>query len=186
MRFLKALGTHVRNSPTSTSEKENYMKRKLAIVALLLCSTIGLLAQDGVVISSKNAQQVALLRWYQANQAQTVFQAGGYPIAAAFDGQSIWVANANSNNIMRFRSSDGALLGTYAAGSVPSGVAFDGSNIWVTSQGGILVYKFQASTGALLATIEVGFPTLGIAFDGTNIWVADYNSSGFVTGIVAK
>src|SRR5208282_2484236 len=77
------------------------MKRKLAIVALVLCSALGLLAENGVVSSSNNPLQVALLHWYPANQAQTAFQAGGYPIATAFDGQSIWVANAgsDSNNI---------------------------------------------------------------------------------------
>jgi hypothetical protein len=78
----------VQTSPTSTYKfKENFMKRTLAIIALVLYSAVGLLAENGVVSSSNNPQQVALLHWYQANQAQTVFQAGGYPIAAAFDGQ---------------------------------------------------------------------------------------------------
>jgi DNA-binding beta-propeller fold protein YncE len=90
-----------------------------------------------------NPLQIALLHWYDANQVPTVFNAGGYTIAAAFDGESIWVTNAgsDSNNVMKFRASDGTLLGTFPTGTAddpgkePSGIAFDGANMWVTNQG---------------------------------------------------
>ena len=40
-----------------------------------------------------NLQQVALLRWYAANQAGTAFAVGTAPVGVAFDGANIWVAN---------------------------------------------------------------------------------------------
>jgi hypothetical protein len=58
------------NQPSfNYKSKENFIKRTLAIIALFLYSAVGLLAEDGVVSSSNNPQQVALLHWYQANQA---------------------------------------------------------------------------------------------------------------------
>jgi len=52
-----------------------------------------------------NPLQVALLHSYEANQVPTAFEAGGYPVAVAFDGENIWVTNAasTSNNVMKFR-----------------------------------------------------------------------------------
>jgi DNA-binding beta-propeller fold protein YncE len=43
------------------------------------------------------------------------------------------VANGSSNNIMKLRASDGAILGTFAVGNGPGDVAFDGANIWVAN-----------------------------------------------------
>ena len=39
-----------------------------------------------------NPLKVALLKWYQANQAPTRFDAGSEPVGLAFDGANIWVA----------------------------------------------------------------------------------------------
>jgi len=88
------------------------MKRKLAVVAVVLGAAATLMAANGVVSSKDNPLQVALLQWYQANQVPTTFPAGFLPVGLAFDGASIWVANAGaeSNNVMKFRASDGALL----------------------------------------------------------------------------
>jgi len=54
------------------------------------------------------------------------FGVGGDPHYVAFDGDNIWVTNANSNTVTKLRASDGLILGTFAAGSFPVRIAFDG------------------------------------------------------------
>lgn len=60
---------------------------------------------------------------------------------AAFDGSSVWVANAGSNNVTRLRASDGTVLGTFAVGNEPLAVAFDGTSVWVANSGSNTVSK---------------------------------------------
>jgi DNA-binding beta-propeller fold protein YncE len=63
----------------------------------------------------------------------------------AFDGANIWVANNGSNNVMKLRASDGAVLGTYAVGRGPFGVALAptgaGVIVWVANFGSDTVSK---------------------------------------------
>ena len=85
--------------------------------------------------------QVALLRWYQANQT-TSFNVGSAPYGVAFDGTCIWVANYNSDTVTKLNASDGSLVGTYNTGISPRGIAFDGANIWVANSQSNTVSKF--------------------------------------------
>jgi YVTN family beta-propeller protein len=124
-----------------------------------------------------NPQQVALKRWYSANQSGASVSLGGSPYGVAFDGSSIWVSNAANNNVSKVRASDGTVLGTYQVGSNPRLVEFDGVNIWVANFGSNTVTKLSASDGTVLATITVGNNPWGLVFDGTNMWVACYGSS---------
>lgn len=80
-----------------------------------------------------NPLQVALLRWYEANESPIFFGVGENPIGAAFDGANIWVANSGAGTVSKLRASDGAPLGDFIVGQLPAGVAFDGAHIWVTS-----------------------------------------------------
>jgi len=124
-----------------------------------------------------NPLQVALLRWYQANQTENQFTVGSNPYGIAFDGANIWVTNCNSNTLTELRASDGTNLGTFTVGDVPFGIAFDGANIWVTNNGSNTVTKLRASDGTNLGTFTVGNNPAGIAFDGANIWVTNCNSN---------
>jgi hypothetical protein len=58
-------------------------------------------------------------------------------VAMAFDGASIWTANASEGaNVSRFVASSGALVGSYTlAVNNPTALAFDGANIWVANSG---------------------------------------------------
>ena len=143
------------------------------------------ISSTGAPPPNVNTQQIAMLRWYGANTTNSAYAVGNKPIGLAFDGSSMWVANLNSDNVMKLRASDGANLGTFAVGSLPAEIAFDGSNVWVTNHGGNSVTKLKASDGSLVGTYAVGATPFGIAFDGTNIWVAN-GGSGSVTKLRAN
>ena len=52
------------------------------------------------------------------------------PLALAFDGANIWVANGGLlGGVTKLRASDGASLGTFAVGVKPNALAFDGANM---------------------------------------------------------
>ena len=70
---------------------------------------------------------------------QGTFTVANAPLAAAFDGNSIWVTS--SLGVTRLRASDGFNLGTFPAGQQPSGLAFDGANIWVANEADATVSK---------------------------------------------
>ena len=112
-------------------------------------------AQNGVVSSTLNGQQIALLHWYEAWTAAQ-FAVGTRPTALAFDGEHIWVANSSSNNLSELEASTGSPVNTIATGFSPSGVAFDGASIWVADLGSNQVLKLQGSTGALLGFFRTG------------------------------
>ena len=57
------------------------------------------------------------------------------PESGLRDGANIWVANFGSNNVIRLRASDGAVLGIFGVGTGPIGIAFDGANIRAAGSG---------------------------------------------------
>ncbi|MFL6228906.1 MAG: YncE family protein, partial [Pyrinomonadaceae bacterium] len=120
---------------------------------------------------------VATLRWDKLPLDYGDFTVGSKPLGVAFDGANIWVANQDSNNVMKLRASDGALLGTFPVGVNPTAVAFDGSNIWVTNELDGTVTELRASDGANLGTLPVGQSPLAVAFDGIYLWVANWRSN---------
>ncbi len=124
-----------------------------------------------------NLQQIALLRWYDANQTGTTFTVGTNPSGIAFDGANIWVVNSGSNTVTKLKAADGSLVGTYSVGRYPIGIAFDGVNIWVANSVGHSVTKLKAADGSLVGTYSVSTDPRVIAFDGANIWVANYGSN---------
>src|SRR5260370_319856 len=132
-------------------------------------------AATGVVTSTKNPLQIALLHWYAANLT-TQFTAGTSPYGVAFDGANIWVALNGSGKVTKLRANDGFNLGSFSVGTNPTGVAFDGANIWVANFGSNNVTKL-ATSGTVLGTFPAGSGPSGIAYDGANIWVTDFNST---------
>jgi YVTN family beta-propeller protein len=115
------------------SDQVTRQQSKSTITAILLGSLLALESQlahaaDGVVSSTNNAQQVAMLHWYQAGLTAQ-FAVGNRPTALAFDGEHVWVVNSFSNTITEVQASDGAITATVATSLSPSGIAFDGANI---------------------------------------------------------
>jgi DNA-binding beta-propeller fold protein YncE len=83
-----------------------------------------------------------------------------------FDGNNIWVANQQSDSIMKLRPSDGTNLGTFETGARPVALAHDGTHVWVANRMSNNVMKFLAKDGSLVDTIAVGQQPEGLAYDG--------------------
>jgi DNA-binding beta-propeller fold protein YncE len=70
----------------------------------------------------------------EIKSALAEYDLGNVPLAAAFDGTSIWVTNFLDNNVTKLRVSDGSNPGTFPPGQHPAGIAFDGGTMWVANQ----------------------------------------------------
>jgi hypothetical protein len=134
-------------------------------------------------VRTRNSSLVGSLRWDLLSPRN--FATGVGPSAAAFDGESIWIANHDDNNVTKLRAIDGALQGTFAVGTNPQGIAYDGANIWVANNGSSNVTKIRASDGSVQGTFAVGEHPYGVAFDGSSIWVA-YSSNNNITKLRAS
>ncbi len=101
----------------------------------------------------------------------------------AFDGENIWATDFFFSTVVKFRASDGAILGRYPGPYEPLRIASNGTSIWVATELGDL-YKMRTNDGVVEQTIDLGSSPLGqVLFDGTNIWVADWGLSHGLTKI---
>jgi len=130
--------------------------------------------------ASKNPMEIALLRWYDTNQAGNQFPVGHTPRGIAFDGDHIYIGSWHESNqvwmVMKLRASDGSLVDMYC-NNLPVGtlksITFDGAHIWVATSFDNSVTKLKASDGSFVGRYRVGDSPEGMAFDGANIWVSN-------------
>lgn len=144
---------------------------------------------------SPNPLQVAILRWYEGNNASLdypmTYLGDSYSslFSLAFDGVHMWVLSGaglpTGPKLFKVRANDGEIVAAFAPGLLsPRGLAFDGGNIWVSSiYGG--VKKFRISDGTETGPFTVGTQPTAMVFDGANIWVAN-NVSGDLTKLRAS
>jgi hypothetical protein len=142
---------------------------RITAIAAALFFTAQVWAQN-----PSNPIQVALLRWYQANQTAQFSGDGSCtgPNGLAFDGAHVWVACSTANEIQELNASDGTLLKTIKSNTqlvTPEALLFDGANIWVsngsTSAGAVT--KVNASTGAY-GSRQPTHPTIPTQFQKCN------------------
>jgi hypothetical protein len=136
-----------------------------------------------VQASSPNPQQIAILRWYGANQTgieyPVVFppQPGLSLTDMAFDGSNLWVTDVQHHTVVKFSVADGTTLGTFALPAAVgpldqdgNGLACDGLAIWVGSAN--TVTRLRLSDGANLGSFPAVPGVNRLAFDGVSLWVA--------------
>lgn len=144
----------------------------------IAAGTISSVQLASEALPASNSLKLLASRRWDLLKPQLEFATGTNPWEAAFDGTNMWVLNAGSNNITKFRASTGENLGTFPVASLPLGVIFDGSHIWVA--GSSNVSKLDAASGATVGSFPVATNGRGVAFDGANVWVANSTSNNVV------
>ena len=145
-----------------------------AIVITMALSVTSAFAQN--VYPSNNPNQVAILRWYQANSSTTFSPSGlenSGPIV--FDGQKIWVAGSTSDTLSEY-SIDGKQLGgpiSLTSGGYALGMASDGANLWITEFNINKVCKVSESAPSAGTCYGTGNGPYFDAFDGKYVWVVN-------------
>lgn len=108
------------------------------------------------------------------------FPVGRWPVALAFDGEALWVANVLDKSVMRL-ALDGSSIGEIVLDLRPVAVAVVGENLWVlaaTDDGGSGLITVLSRSLEELATYATGAPSLnGVVFDGGHVWLANPRDS---------
>jgi YVTN family beta-propeller protein len=126
-------------------------------------------------------QQIAALRWDQVRSGVSSVTVGTSPIALAFDGSSIWVANRVDGRVQKINPATGVAGPPITVGSFPYSLAYDGSNMWVANRSSGTVQKINPLNGAVGVPITVGVGPIALAFDGSNLWVVNDNNGNIGT-----
>jgi DNA-binding beta-propeller fold protein YncE len=63
------------------------------------------------------------------------YPAGRAPVALAYDGARLWIANRDSRNVTVLRAADGRELMTHFVFPQPAVVLWDGRQVWVANAG---------------------------------------------------
>ena len=149
-------------------------RNKILLTTILLLGS--LFFQQSASLGA-NSQQVAMLRWYEANTFLPSVSTGAEPYGIAFDGANMWVVNWHDLTVSKISVNDGVTLGTYTVGSLSAGIAFDGANVWVANSFGATVTKIRARDGHTIGTYATGSYPWQVAFDGHYIWVSNHMDS---------
>lgn len=117
-----------------------------------------------------NPMQIALGRWFGANQTRSPIPGVAGCGPKVFDGSHLWIGDFVQKTVTKVRASDQAVLGTFAVGPQVAAMAFDGASLWVAGFGP--ASKVRASDG-MVSEATAAFDPLDMVFDGTSIWMAD-------------
>jgi uncharacterized repeat protein (TIGR03803 family) len=159
-----------------------HVRAAVAALVLLFVFTLHALQPDGQNLNRPSGRGNSAPVAHQQRSftpPTKSFVIGKEPRGIAFDGDDLWVANRDDNNVIELRASDGVVVRTVAVRGAPDGVIFDGANIWVVNQGYNLkvdgsVTKLNPANGATLGIFPVGHHPSTATFDGANIWVASF------------
>jgi len=121
----------------------------------------------------------------QADGLQGITTVGDTPISVKSDGFNLWVANHNSDTVMRVSAANNDVTGTWTGvTSLPNDLVIAMSKAWVITEDGHL-YRVDpnvAPGAAVLITSGLGTVCEAIAFDGARLWVTS-KGSGSVSAI---
>ena len=136
--------------------------------------TVSKLARDGTIVGT--------------------FPVGKGPVALAFDGDNIWVANSGiqtpgvepqeAGTVSKL-ALDGTVLGTFPVGIAPSALAFDGDSVWVANLWDDSIMKLDLD-GTVSDTFSLGEQPRDFVFDGQNMWVLFVGSRTATRSSVSK
>ena len=104
--------------------------------------------------------------------ARTDFQTGNFPMAVAFGGTNVWIANFVDDSVSRMNAATNERT-DFPTGSGPRAVAFDGGSVWIANYEDDTVSRMNPWTGAR-TDFRTGSGPRAVAFDGTNVWIANF------------
>ena len=141
---------------------------------------------DNLTVAPPNPKQVAILRWYEANNSEVELRLDDRPDAIAFDGENMWVTNkgdedvSDDDAVTKITALTRKVLANFSVGTAPSAVAFDGENIWVANFGSNDLTKFKIDGTKKRTLPSGGQQPVALAFDGEFMWVVNEGSGTVV------
>ncbi len=103
------------------------------------------------------------------------------PVAMAWDGEKMWIANYLNNTVWGVDGVSGERRSAFDTShgiNGPVALLFDGTNLWILNQGIGNVLRYNTATSQLSEPFSVNgtFPT-AMTWSGTHLWVANGTSN---------
>ncbi len=98
--------------------------------------------------------------------------AGTDPVAIAFGGGDVWVANAADDTVSRILPATVTAVASPTVGRHPSGLAIGAGGVWVAEEGEDAVTRIDLLSGAEYS-IPVGHGPTGVGVGDGAVWVAN-------------
>lgn len=98
------------------------------------------------------------------------------PTGLAWDGEHLWLADAEGAKIYKLDPQSGEVLSSFdAPGEFPVGLAWGTGVLWVAELRNARIYRLDPQTGQVLAGIDApqSLDLTGLAWDGVNLWLGD-------------
>jgi DNA-binding beta-propeller fold protein YncE len=96
------------------------------------------------------------------------------PVALAYDGRSVWVANSLGQTLSAVDPASGTVTSSALLPHLPSALLWDGTSLWTANASSTPGTVTQVSRdGEVLADIETGQGPASLAFDGARLWVGN-------------
>jgi DNA-binding beta-propeller fold protein YncE len=97
---------------------------------------------------------------------------GKGPLALAFDGSSLWVANKEGKSLVRMDPATSQVAGTIELKGEPLALNYDGNSLWVALGDLGQVIQIDPQTGVVGEQVDTGADPSALVFDGESLWAA--------------
>lgn len=103
---------------------------------------------------------------------------------ATWDGQHLWVSDAENNVVSQVQPADGRVMGSFASpDEIPLGLAWDGTFLWLVGGANQVLYQIDTGGNVVETWTSAARKPFGITFDGQDLWVSD-NATGKILRLV--
>ena len=100
--------------------------------------------------------------------------------AVEFAQGALWLAEAQSNKILKVHPETAEILDSFSnPGTRAGGLAFDGAHFWISDAPTLSIYQLDGAGRVLRKFLSPGPAPQGLAFDGRYLWNADANQKIF-------
>jgi len=97
---------------------------------------------------------------------------GEGPVALAFDGSSLWIANKEGKSLVRMDPVTSQVAETIDLKGEPLALIFDGRSLWVALGDLGQIIQVDPQTGVVGEQVDTGADPSALVFDGESLWAA--------------
>lgn len=105
-------------------------------------------------------------------QVESDTPVGEGPLALAFDGSSLWIANKEGKSLVRMDPVTSQVAETIDLKGEPLALIFDGRSLWVALGDLGQIVQVDPNTGVVGKQVDTGADPSALIFDGESLWAA--------------
>jgi ABC-type transport system substrate-binding protein/DNA-binding SARP family transcriptional activator len=171
--------TVVREAATSRGRGIKLMA--IAVSAAVAVSAVALLAARSGPPQARVPPPSALLTVDSgSSRISQAVSLPAHPTALAASAGSLWMADADRDEVSRFDVNKGVIVQRIHVSGSPGSLAVGRRSVWVASTTGATVTRIDIDTEAVTQTIQLGINPAAIALGRSGVWIADPTDASLI------